>query len=144
MPLTWLQKIKISNNNTIVDSNLSVRNVRKWGTGIYLVDVVGDGLLVLNQGFDQGWVAFTPDLGFKIYDLRFLKHVKVNGWGNGWIVPVNSEQRTVDGADLPAGEAGHRLLTTVVLLYWPQILEWIGLGMLVGGVGGVIVYTRFK
>lgn len=109
--LTWIQKIKIG-EETVANNNLEIVETKKYGTGIYQVRVSGSGLLVLNQGFDRGWVATTKG-----------EHVRVNGWANGWIIPANSEQRTVNSAD-------YRPPTTVLLFYWPQLLEWAGLAML--------------
>ena len=38
-----------------------------------------------------------------------LEHVKVDGWANGWIVPQSG---------------------TVTIFYWPQLLEFLGFGVL--------------
>ena len=39
----------------------------------------------------------------------WLEHVKVDGWANGWMVPGS---------------------VTIVIFYWPQLLEYLGFGML--------------
>jgi len=119
VPLTWLQKIKIGNNE-IIDNNIEIGDVKKWGTGIYRVKVGGSGLLVLNQGYDEGWVAFQWN---KPFDLaQGLRHVQVNGWANGWIVET-----------IPGLAAGATQSRDILIFYWPQWLEWVGLGLLVGG-----------
>ncbi len=60
--------------------------------------------LILSQSFNKGWLAFS------LQTKQFLPHVMVNNWSNGWIVP--------------AGQ------TTIVIFFYPQLLEWIGLGIL--------------
>lgn len=39
----------------------------------------------------------------------WLQHVKVDGWANGWMVPGS---------------------VTIVIFYWPQLLEYLGFGLL--------------
>lgn len=56
-------------------SDLRVINVKKMGTWLYRVEVEGQGLLRLSQGYDNGWISIG------------LPHVKVDGWANGWMVP---------------------------------------------------------
>jgi hypothetical protein len=85
--------------------------VKKTGTWLYRVKVEGSGLLKLSQGYDEGWIA-PP-----------IKHVKVDGWANGWMIngQVGSEK----------GE--------VTIFYWPQLLEYLGFGLL-----GVTVWVLIK
>lgn len=60
---------------------------------------------VLNEAYDPGWLALC---GFGKCD---AKHVKVNNWANGWVfengVPKN-----------------------VKVIFWPQLLEYLGFGFL--------------
>jgi len=90
-------------------NNLKILGVKKYGTWAYKVETNGNGLLELGQGFEKGWIALRiQNSKFKIQNfnsnLKFLEHVKVNSWANGWIVD-NS---------------------TIYILYWPQLLEWGG------------------
>lgn len=65
--------------------------------------------LVLSQSFDPGWTAWEKISTFPYY--RQLKnHVLVNNWANGWTLEGNEKN--------------------VVVFFWPQILEWIGFGLL--------------
>jgi hypothetical protein len=86
--------------------------------------------LVLDQAYDEGWEAYTRNttnptnttnnqiskwlfeaLPF-IFGTKIRDHVLVNNWENGWMLPkaaVHSSQST-----------------TIVIFFWPQILEWIG------------------
>lgn len=84
-------------------SILRINEVEQINPLKYEVSVVGNGLLVLNQGFDKAWIGMSSG--------RLLRHVKVNGWANGWVLdrPISGE---------------------VVIFYWPQFLEWVGFGIL--------------
>ena len=96
-----------------IENNLQISSVKKWGTSAYSLKPQSGtsgnrGLIALGQGYDEGWKAFTVDSQNR--SLKKLTHVKVNGWANGWLVEA--------GQDLP-----------VVIVYWPQILQWLGLAL---------------
>lgn len=78
--------------------------LKKYGTAIYKVKTTGSGLLVLDQGFEKGWISYPK-----------LTHVKVNSWANGWVVPPTF----------------YILPATVYLFFWPQLLEWSGFIILI-------------
>jgi hypothetical protein len=106
VPIVWLINLYSDAERDIYSENrLEILEVNKLGTAHYLIKTKGDGLMVLGQGFENGWVAF-PWLSNKK-----LEHVKVNSWANGWFVP----------------EGQHR----TVIIYWPQYLEYFGLLVLV-------------
>jgi hypothetical protein len=114
IPLTWLQKIKLSSGaHNVLDGNLIILDEKNLGSSVHISDVSGEGVVVLNQGFDDGWVAISEG--------KVLEHLKVNGWANGWKV-VNSGK--------------------VYLFYWPQLLEWVGMGILLVGGVGLLLYSR--
>ena len=93
------------------ENNLKILKVKKYGTWAYKVEVQGDGLIQLGQGYDSGWMAIQArDFPSDIFHLPFLEHVKVNSWANGWLVPANQ----------PINQS------TIYLIYWPQLLEWGG------------------
>ncbi len=71
------------------------------------------GNLLVTQSFDNGWVAWDQNG-------KILNHIKVNNWANGW--------------DLTGDEQ------VVYVLFWPQILEFIGFGLL----GGLILFYTVK
>ena len=65
--------------------------------------------LILSQAFDPGWLAFTKTTTFPFLQ-PIRSHVLVNNWSNGWILnPTNQ---------------------TIILFFWPQLLEWIGFALL--------------
>lgn len=64
-------------------------------------------LIVFNQAYEPGWIAFC---GTKLCS---AKHVMVNNWANGWVFeqPIQPQE--------------------VTPLFWPQILENIGILLLI-------------
>ncbi len=107
----------------------------------YRVGISGmneDGILALSQGFDEGWKAYQiQDSRFKIYEAtqRFLPfifgkelkdHVLVSNWANGWRLTNNSITNSSIISDETTGKQ-----VEIVIFYWPQLLEWVGLGILV-------------
>ena len=69
-----------------------------------------DNYLVLPQSFNKGWVAFYFD-GLKPVFLK--NHTLINEWANGWEIST---------------ELKSSVSTNVYLVFWPQILEFIGFG----------------
>jgi hypothetical protein len=67
-----------------------------------------------NQAYRKGWLGIDADTG------TILKHVKVDGWANGWMVPGS---------------------VTIAIFYWPQLLEYLGFALLVAMIL-VIVFKR--
>jgi hypothetical protein len=135
-------------SNDIVNSwnNVSVNSVNKYGTGHYVVEVEGEGLIALGQGYDEGWIAYAinrndqSSMFQRIAPWWFgerLEKVKVNGWGNGFLMPGT----TPSGTPLLRGRE-----VVVVIVYWPQYLQWaglLGMGMVVIWLGGGGIRGRF-
>ena len=97
-----------------VSNNLKILNVKKYGTWAYKIDVQGDGLMQLGQGYDKGWVAFT--VNSEQWTVNRLEHIKFDSWSNAFTVhrsPFTDHQ-------------------IIYVFYWPQLLEWGG--MLAGAI----------
>ena len=111
-----------------IENKLVIDNVQKFGTSNYLVNCENEGVLVLGQGYDAGWNAFVLSNSHNGMIAKFLpfiyskplKHVKVNSWENGWMAPE--------------GE-------TILIVFWPQYLEW---GGMILGVISLIVIIFYK
>jgi len=73
-------------------------------------------LVVYNQAFDRGFVAFCGLLPCP------SEHVVVNNWANGWVFDVGGRggSESTDSIDV----------NNVVILFWPQLLEYSGFLML--------------
>lgn len=82
----------------------------------------GSGV-ILPQAFDRGWVGLVWQKG----RLKFLEHFLVNNWANGW----RWEE------ELEVG-------TKIYLIFWPQLLEWLGLGLGLGVMAAVGWRARRK
>ena len=108
IPFNWLNSLKIKGYEAVeVTNNLAIAEVEKIGTSYYKVTVASpgkEGLIVLGQGYDSGWIALT--------NFHLLEHVKVNSWANGFFVP----------------EGQH----SIVIIFWPQYLEYLGMVLGVG------------
>lgn len=66
--------------------------------------------LILSQAFDPGWTAWERTAQFP-YFRRLDNHVLVNNWANGWELKGDEKD--------------------VVVFFWPQILQWIGFGLMI-------------
>jgi len=64
-------------------------------------------LLVLPQSYEKGWLAISNG--------KILPHLLVNNWANAWAIPESSFQNPV----------------SVYILFWPQLLEFLGFGLLI-------------
>jgi hypothetical protein len=101
-------------------------NIQKRNYTLYTLSANADtrnNRLVLNQAFDQGWKAFVVPQDvisqptWLIYlDTLFMlplpesKHLLVNDWANSWVLPQGSSH--------------------VILIYYPQYIQFIGFLML--------------
>lgn len=74
----------------------------------------GDSTLIFDQAYEPGWIGLEMHPG----KLSVLPHLKVNGWANGW--KINRTESVDQGKK-----------STIILLFWPQYLEYGGFG--VGG-----------
>lgn len=73
--------------------------------------------LMLFQSFEPGWLAFGVDSAGKVTQLT--QHKLVNNWANGWQLSGNER--------------------IVYLFFWPQVLEFVGLGLLTSALVGLII-----
>ncbi|MBQ6449628.1 hypothetical protein IJJ08_01865, partial [bacterium] len=104
------------------DSQLNpvrIQEVKKSGTSQYQAQIslqgAGEGLLVLAQGYHQGWQAKIKD--------QLLPHERFDDWANAW---------KIDPALCPD-------TCEVEISFWPQWLGWLGLAISIalGGTCGV-------
>jgi len=105
-----------TNNTTPLENNLEILEVTQISS-FYRVKTSGEGLLELGQGHEDGWVAFSMANGYWPLGKK-LQHTKVNGWANAW--EVNSQLAI-----------SHQPLT-IVVFFWPQLLEFGGLAVATG------------
>jgi hypothetical protein len=101
-----------------IENNLRIKNVNKYGTWAYKLDIQSFGLIQLGQGFESGWIAIHDQNSY----FTLLPHTKINSWANGWVV-----------------QSGSQSVANVYILYWPQLLEWGGVIL-----GIVLTYLIFR
>ena len=101
----------------VIQNNLQIKSVKKYGTWGYRVETMGEGLMSLGQGYEEGWIAFRVTNGKP----QLLNHLKLNSWENAWEVPDSG---------------------TFYIFFWPQALEWGG--MLFGAVTLLILVFKKK
>jgi len=110
--------------------------------------------LVLPQSYDSGWIAFYFNCKDTSICLpHFLPHYQINNWANGWEIPNRTEFNTERIASSSIGteritsspigteriasspigtERSRPFPTTIYIIFWPQLLEFIGFGLFIG------------
>lgn len=110
-------ELETSTEYIVHSTDLEIKSVKKYGTAIYKVETTGSGVLQLGQGYEKGWISYPK-----------LKHIKVNSWANGFVVPATF----------------YMLPSTVYIVFWPQLLEWGGFIVLVLTIIYLIVKSSKK
>jgi hypothetical protein len=94
--------------------------VKKRALWLYRLDLPANcqaGYVKLSQAYDSGWLAWSKG--------AFLPHHQMNNWTNAWQLPENSSSEQM-----------------IYIFFWPQLLQYLGFGLLVGGVVVVIKLKR--
>lgn len=124
-PYKYLKSIKIFSQQTKQNCDqvkiLKVRHVNSFWYSTNLLNAkCSNQFIVLSQAYHPGWIGLSKtNSGWQA-----LPHVKVNNWANGW------DLSSLDGEN------------TIYLIFWPQILEFIGLVML--GVTVLAIFLKRK
>jgi hypothetical protein len=111
-PYGFVNSIKVVKEPAVLNSDVVVRPMySKVSNFLYKVTDVNlrnSSTLVLNQSFENGWVAWC---GFK--PCR-AEHVLANNWANGWNFGDEAPPRSL------------------IIFFWPQVLEYVGFIALLG------------
>lgn len=112
LPYNWLQQISLGQLD-LQSNNLNVATIQPKETFWYTVKLQsnGGGTIALMQGYAPGWIAFDP-----VQPRKLFEHSRFNGWANSWKIPANTKE--------------------VVVVFWPQILGYVGYGFLLLGASG--------
>lgn len=109
LPVSWLSQITFRTPQLEPLEEVSVENPQRFGSFVAVnVSAASEGLVVLNESYDPGWLAWSAETGF----IQGVDHRVFNGWANSWLVP--------------RGE--YRLY----FFYWPQLLSFGGYLVLIG------------
>jgi hypothetical protein len=116
-------------------------SVHKRAYHAYTIDLTAqehadNKYLILHQAYHPGWkgyvVAHDPlSQYFPFLAGRVIpddQHIKVNGWAQGWQLPATCERGSAD--------------CRIVLVFWPQYLQWVGFGLMAGIVGWILLRSR--
>ncbi len=123
-PYDALKDVKFINKNQsiLLSNSLSSFEAKKINYFTYKVLLNNEtpllNNLILYQSYDPGWIAFANG--------KILPHVLINNWANGWLINNETMKQSNNG--------------TILIIFWPQYLEFIGLGLLVS----VIIYLLLK
>jgi len=72
--IDFVQDLYIGNTfEGTLQGNLKILSARKFGTAIYKVETIGNGILELGQSYEKGWMSYPK-----------LEHLKINSWANGF------------------------------------------------------------
>ena len=104
---------------------------------------------VLFEAFNPGWKAYQIESKFLISNFQFLinyfpflfgkqlkEHVMVNNWANGWKLS-QSQFNQLESVGIGQKQ-------NIVIVFWPQYLQFIGFGLLVAAFIIVIKYRHEK
>ena len=138
-PLVFFNKIRIINNNinpSYKNNKIVLNDTFSFlKTGELFGDVSDNSTLVLNQAYEKNWKAYyvsnkiaksyllsllSPLLGKKINN-----HVLVNNWANGWTISQSQLNQ------LKSVKSVENDKINIVIVFWPQYLEFVGFGILI-------------
>lgn len=148
-PIDILQSSYLTDKNTDVtlskpSSTLRGVSVEKKNYFQYLVSIEGVknadkyNILTLWQAHDKGWQAYEVQSNSPLshyfpwfFGQKFENHVLVNNWANGWeIIPCNTKHVACN--------------SEVIIIFWPQYLQFLGFGLLIFAFIGIFLYKDNK
>lgn len=117
-PVEWLTEIMLTTSKDVSKAASVVIPYKRLSTWLYRINSFSTSKpLVLNQGYNTGWLAVCS---FKLCNAR---HVLVSNWANGWIFNNYENNRNIG---------------TIYLIFWPQLLEYLGFAVLIATLLGLI------
>lgn len=144
MPYDNLKQLVFNNahlpqTNTL--SSMAKFEVEKKNYFTYSVSIENNtnSYLVLNQSYNPGWKAYQAqssklkvqswlNITFPfLFGKELKEHVLVNNWANGWVIPDSS--LILNNSSL-------------VIIFWPQYLEYLGFAILIGTFAWLILARR--
>ena len=129
IPYDFISQIKLEKSDLIIQSvNSQEIKVNHNNPAIYRIDahLTVDSSLILWQGNYDGWLALQTTDSFPFFK-PVGKHVLVNNWANAWRISCGL---SVVGCEKELTTHNSSLIT-VYLVFWPQLLQWLGFGLLV-------------
>ncbi|RJQ38798.1 hypothetical protein C4559_00455 [Candidatus Microgenomates bacterium] len=158
----YLKKTNASLNGSQENGKISVE---KKNLALYKVNLTNNnqGTFVLSQAFHEGWLAYEikdhPSAGGSniknkiatffpfFFGQRLEGHVLVNNWENGFKIQnskFKSQNLNSKGKSNEASAMEQLNNGTIILIFWPQYLEYLGFGLFVAGLIFVAFYKSSK
>lgn len=134
IPYSFLSDISTRSQGStlpVPEYTYAVTSVDHPNESLYVVDLNPkrkSSLLILSQGYNWGWKAYeTNNSFFPFFGKELKDHVLVNSWSNGWNLNNSAIQ--------------HYSNKTIVLIFWPQYIEYFGFLLLIVTFGILIFFT---
>jgi len=145
IPYELITGMYFSNGDSIQSENIS-KNITTIGHNdptrydISLQNIDKNATVALWQSYHEDWKAYSFSCNSKlitcnvkkffpfIFGTELKDHVLINNWANGWRL------RSSDLGDPKGNElqtTNYELRTNIVIIFWPQVLQYIGLVFLV-------------
>jgi hypothetical protein len=146
IPYRWLKTIRlvpVVNETQVAGSDVTATDHPL--PSVYMITGVVGGIVQIPQAFDKGWDAYVvPGTGFVdtyfpyISGKKLIDHVLVNNWANGWKVASHGSSLRQDYGR-QARVTGQQ---NIVIVFWPQYLEYIGFGLVVVTLLVVVLFPK--
>lgn len=139
IPYNFLNDIHFAKESTLPSANtindITVYHPNETYYAIDITKATNNSVLSLSQRFDLGWKAYSLSSDKAAWNKLFpflfgdeiQEHVLVNNWKNGWFL---SEQKCIHNG------------CRIVIIYWPQYLQYIGYIVLILTGIGLTVYRQ--
>lgn len=160
----------INFNNFSVKNNPSINDLKE--IAVYLFDyeklsqienylpfqnqIQEKNVIVYSQSFDPGWKAYRIEKG-EMKDEKYFssptsqlssflpfffgkelkEHVLVNNWANGWALDSDKRPASPNRGEQTTSDK-------LVIIFWPQYLEYLGFGLLIGTFLWIFLTLRRK
>ncbi len=121
-PYEYLTNIQIRHKDAPLPGQRIQQSIQaqKKHTGKYIITYpLKPGILMLSQSYHDGWKAFlVNDQSLFSTMLPFFfaeeiqTHISINNWANGWLIDTETAELTNSHS--------------IVLLFWPQYLQYAG------------------
>lgn len=152
IPYRFLTSLRVTDGATsgISGGNTQLAGVSHPNPGWYQITLQSTdsapspSTLVLSQSYDEGWKAYAVSCTLSVVSCKFRaalpflffeenkNHVLVNNWSNGWL--LEKQPRPTD--DQPLAD------TTILLVFLPQYLSYVGYGSLVAALFVPLLFYR--
>jgi hypothetical protein len=149
IPFNFIKNIHLTDkkyyikNKNIKITNHTTSHPAEWYYKIH--DLQNNpSTLTLSQSYHDGWLAYyfptSPKFLSKFFPFlggeKLEEHVLVNNWANGWEITPPQSPPSQGGEE----KGGY----SIIIIFWPQYLQYIGYIFLVGTFLYLLPYEKIK